>query len=219
MVDELVQAALRKWPNVPHCYDWLAGPGCARALVHARRARAARRAFPQVKAVASSTTSRSPSSGATTCVTTRAAGSSRTDRSACMSSSKPRPGSGGCSPMAACSATPGQLATVEDSRIDETRRLYLVTDLGFGLVHSLDVQQAAGICRARHLAPRAWRGRQMAQTLWLRPPPAAAPATHSQKAKGSPEATLSARFERVQGRGSGSRALGSSNLAPPWLAM
>jgi hypothetical protein len=37
----------------------------------------------------------------------------------------------------------GQLATVEDSRIDETGRLYLVTDLGFGLVHSLDMSQAA----------------------------------------------------------------------------
>lgn len=23
-MDEIVRAALRKWPNVPHCYDWLA---------------------------------------------------------------------------------------------------------------------------------------------------------------------------------------------------
>jgi hypothetical protein len=23
-MDEIVKAALRKWPNVPHCYDWLA---------------------------------------------------------------------------------------------------------------------------------------------------------------------------------------------------
>jgi hypothetical protein len=47
-MDEIVKAALRKWPNVPHCYDWLALD--ARGNWYMRDERIQRAGpFPQVK--------------------------------------------------------------------------------------------------------------------------------------------------------------------------
>ena len=95
-MDEIVKAALKKWPNVPHCYGWLAldarGDWYMRDdRIQARRAVPAGQGQPHRarRSCASSST-------ATTTATTPAAGSSRTGRSASTSSSRRRPGSGGC---------------------------------------------------------------------------------------------------------------------------
>ena len=47
-MDALVEAALRKWPNVPHCYGWLALDARGQWYMRDERAQAAG-AFPQVK--------------------------------------------------------------------------------------------------------------------------------------------------------------------------
>jgi hypothetical protein len=66
-------------------------------------------------------------------------GSSRTARSGCTSNSRPRPGSG-ASTAARCESHTGRPAQVLDAWLDdECGRLFLRTDIGFGLVHSLDM--------------------------------------------------------------------------------
>jgi hypothetical protein len=47
-MDEIVEAALRKWPNVPHCYGWLALDARGDWYMRDDRIQAAG-AFPQVK--------------------------------------------------------------------------------------------------------------------------------------------------------------------------
>ena len=92
-MDAIVEAALRKWPNVPHCHGWLAL--CARGNWYMRDDRVQHAGpFPKSRAAASNTRSCVNSSNATTPWTKPAPGSSRTGRSACMSSWRPRPGSG-----------------------------------------------------------------------------------------------------------------------------
>ncbi len=47
-MDEIVEAALRKWPNVPHCYGWLGLDARGNWYLRDERAQAAG-AFPAVK--------------------------------------------------------------------------------------------------------------------------------------------------------------------------
>ncbi len=47
-MDEIVKAALKKWPNVPHCYDWLALDARGDWYMRDERIQAAG-PFPQVK--------------------------------------------------------------------------------------------------------------------------------------------------------------------------
>src|SRR5690606_17620272 len=47
-MDEIVKAALKKWPSVPHCYDWLALDARGQWFMRDERIRRAG-AFPQVK--------------------------------------------------------------------------------------------------------------------------------------------------------------------------
>lgn len=47
-MDEIVKAALKKWPTVPHCYDWLALDARGQWFMRDERIRRAG-AFPQVK--------------------------------------------------------------------------------------------------------------------------------------------------------------------------
>eukprot|EP01136_Pigoraptor_vietnamica_P006422 Opistho-1_new@39351 len=47
-MDAIVQAALKKWPNVPHCYGWLALDARGDWYMRDERIQAAG-AFPQVK--------------------------------------------------------------------------------------------------------------------------------------------------------------------------
>jgi hypothetical protein len=48
----------------------------------------------------------------------------------------------------------GLAARMEDCRVDEAGRVYLLTDLGFGLVHSLDVALVAEAMERAAWAPR-----------------------------------------------------------------
>jgi Protein of unknown function (DUF2946) len=57
----------------------------------------------------------------------------------------------------------GQPARVQDSLLDESGRLYLVTDLGVGLVHSADMGPAADAVEAGQWAPRDVRADDLPQ--------------------------------------------------------
>lgn len=55
----------------------------------------------------------------------------------------------------------GHLATVQGCELDEEGRLYLRTDLGFGLVHTQDVGRAAEIVEAGRWAPQDVAGAEL----------------------------------------------------------
>ncbi len=146
-MDDIVKAALAKWPNVPHCHGWLALDARGDWYMRDDRVQAAG-PFPQVKGSRieheqAARVHRSQLRGATS----RVPGSSRTGRSGSMSSSRRRRGSGDCSPWkrvaSHCVGHTDAPARYRAALLDEHGRVFVATDLGLGLVHSLDIETAA----------------------------------------------------------------------------
>ena len=175
-MDDIVKAALQKWPNVP-ALPRLARPRCAWRVVSARRRGAGRRAVSAGqgqpgRARQAARVHRS----ATTTATPPAPGSSRTARSASMSSSRPRRGSGGSTPTVpaafAISSHTGQAARFEQALTDQHGRLFLATDLRLraGAQPGYESGRAAG--RQRRLAGRRRYLRRTAPPLPVRDQPA-----------------------------------------------
>ena len=145
-MDEIVEAALRKWPDVPHCYGWLALD--ARGDWYLRDAQVqSAGAFPQLKG------SRIRHDKLLGFIQRNYA----VDERGCwyFQNGPQRvyveleaapwvwrlhalPGLG----MQVQSHT-GQAAQARSAWLDEQGRLFLHTDLGFGLVHSLDMEAAS----------------------------------------------------------------------------
>ena len=141
-MDPLVEAALRKWPNVPHCYGWLALDARGDWYLRDEQVRRAG-AFPQVK------------------------GSRIRHQRLCEFMARNYAGdAAGCwffqngpqrvyveleaAPFVwrlhepgGVLAPDGRRAGVTQSCTDEAGRLFLATDIGFGIVHTLDMLSAA----------------------------------------------------------------------------
>jgi Protein of unknown function (DUF2946) len=145
-MDALVEAALRKWPNVPHCYGWLALDARGQWFMRDERAQAAG-PFPQVKG-----------SGV---LHDKLIGFihrnyALDERGAAFFQNGPQrvyveleatpwiwrlqPGPFG---PVVTAHTGAAASKVQSSWLDEKGRLYLHTDVGFGLVHSMDMVHAA----------------------------------------------------------------------------
>ena len=155
-MDALVKAALAKWPNVPHCHGWLALD--ARGDWYMRDERVQRAGpFPHVKG-------------------SRIA---HDKLLAFIARNYLADGGGGwffqngpqrvyvtleaaplvwrvqdAAPWALHSHT-GRAATPRTAWLDEQGRLFLDTDLGFGLVHTLDMGPAADAVEAGAWQPQA----------------------------------------------------------------
>lgn len=145
-MDEIVKAALRKWPNVPHCHGWLALD--LRGDWYMRDERIQRAGpFPRVKG------SRIEHPKLREFIHRNYA---HDDDGAWFFQNGPQrvyvqleaapfvwrvratgPGA------VEVHAHTGAPATVRSSWIDELGRLYLDTDLGFGIVHSMDIGDAS----------------------------------------------------------------------------
>ncbi|MBL8334435.1 MAG: DUF2946 family protein [Rubrivivax sp.] len=146
-MDEIVEAALRKWPNVPHCHGWLALD--ARGDWYMRDERAQRAGpFPEVKG---SRIRHDKLLG----FIHRNYG--HDERGAWYFQNGPQ------RVYVELEAAPwiwrfhqgqvrshtGQAAQVTDAWVDELGRLFLATDLGLGLVHSLDMDEASDALQAQ----------------------------------------------------------------------
>ena len=156
-MDEIVKAALRKWPNVPHCHGWLALDARGQWFMRDERIQAAG-PFPQVKGsridhdklrefihrnyAADETGSWFFQNGpqrvyvqleAAPHVWRLAEGESESER---------------------VHAHTGSAATVRSAWLDEQGRLFLDTDLGFGLVHTMDMGLAAQAVEAGRWQPQ-----------------------------------------------------------------
>jgi hypothetical protein len=143
-VDEIVKAALKKWPNVPHCYGWLALDARGDWYMRDERIQAAG-PFPRVK-------------GSRILHDKLLAFIHRNylhDEAGCwffqngpqrvyvQLEAAPYVWRVGASAPFAVAAHTGEPASVRSAWLDEAGRLYLDTDRGFGIVHTLDMAAAA----------------------------------------------------------------------------
>ena len=149
-MDEIVKAALRKWPNVPHCYDWLALSARGDWFMRDERIQAAG-PFPQVKgsriahAKLLEFIHRNYSADERGCWYFQN-GPQRVyvELEAAPWVWRIEAGSG----TWRVTSHTGLLATAKSAWLDETGRLFIDTDLGFGLVHTLDTGIAADAVEA-----------------------------------------------------------------------
>jgi hypothetical protein len=144
-MDAIVEAALRKWPNVPDCYGWLALD--ARGDWYLRDAAAqAAGPFPRVKG------SRIEHRGLREFIARNYAADARgcsyfqngpqrvyVELEAAPWVWRLTPGGTPC----AMHTHTGAPAVCRSAWLDERGRLFLLGDAGFGLVHSLDMELAA----------------------------------------------------------------------------
>ena len=175
-MDAIVEAALRKWPNVPHCYGWLALDARGQWFMRDERVQAAG-PFPQVKG------SRVLHEKLLGFIHRNYA---LDDQGAAFFQNGPQ------RVYVELEATPwvwrvhagewglqvqahtGQQTSVLTTWLDETGRLYLQTDLGFGLVHSLDMLAAADAVEAGIWQPQDCLAAELPQRFGFRVRPAAA---------------------------------------------
>ena len=146
-MDDIVKAALKKWPNVPHCWGWLALDARGDWYMRDERIQA-RGPFPQVKG------SRIEHDKLKAFIERNYAADERgqwffqngPQRVYVQLEATPWVWrllwpAGAAAPQV--SSHTGRAATVGGSALDAEGRLYLFTDLGPGLVHSQDMLEAA----------------------------------------------------------------------------
>jgi Protein of unknown function (DUF2946) len=143
-MDDIVQAALRKWPNVPHCFGWLGLDSRGDWYLRDELTQACG-GFRDAKG------SRIEHRGLREFIERNYAA----DAAGCwFFQNGPQrvyvelecapwvwrltDGSAGV----ACQAHTGRAAQVESAWVDESGRLFLACDLGLGLVHSVDMERA-----------------------------------------------------------------------------
>lgn len=151
-MDAIVAAALKKWPNVPHCYGWLALDARGDWYMRDERIQHAG-PFPQVKG------SRIEHDKLLAFIGRNYA----QDEAGCwFFQNGPQrvyvqlectPWVWRLQPDGRVLSHTGVPATVQSSGLDEAGRLYLFTDLGAGLVHTADMALAADAVEQGRWAP------------------------------------------------------------------
>ena len=164
-MDEIVKAALKKWPQVPHCYDWLALDARGDWYMRDERIQHAG-PFPQVKG------SRIQHQKLIEFIERNYQAD---ERGAWYFQNGPQ------RVYVQLEAAPfvwrlrmqdaalelrshtGLAAQMQGAWLDDSGRLFLGTDLGFGLVHTMDTVVAADLVEAGVWAPQALAFAQMPQ--------------------------------------------------------
>ena len=152
-MDEIVKAALRKWPNVPHCYGWLALDARGDWYMRDERIQAAG-PFPRVKG------SRIEHEKLLEFIQRNYM---HDDAGAWFFQNGPQrvyveleaaPWVWRIAPDGSVSSHTGMPAQVHGAWLDEPGRLFLDTDLGFGLVHTLDTGLGADAVESGRWVPQ-----------------------------------------------------------------
>ena len=171
-MDDIVKQALKKWPNVPHCYDWLALD--ARGDWYMRDERIQRAGpFPQVKG------SRIQHEKLREFIERNYL---RDDAGCWFFQNGPQrvyveleaapwvwrvqSSAAGGAPRVV--GHTGAAASVTGAWMDERGRLFLEADIGFGIVHTLDMELAADAVEAGAWAPVEMRFEAMPERFGYR---------------------------------------------------
>jgi Protein of unknown function (DUF2946) len=174
-MDEIVKAALKKWPNVPHCRGWLALDARGDWYMRDDRVQAAG-PFPQVKG------SRILHDKLREFIHRNYLAD---EHGAWFFQNGPqrvyveleaapfvwRLSPGDDAPL--ITSHSGLPARFESAWLDERGRLFLATDLGLGLVHTLDMETAAGAVERGAWAPQEVAFAALSQRFGYRLSPAA----------------------------------------------
>jgi hypothetical protein len=157
-MDDIVKQALKKWPNVPHCYDWLALDARGDWYMRDERVQAAG-PFPRVKGSRilheklREFIERNYLADDAGCWFFQN-GPQRVyvelEAAPWIWRLTPPPRDAGA--PAVVSHT-GRAARFASAWLDERGRLFLATDLGLGIVHTLDMNLAADAVEAEQWAP------------------------------------------------------------------
>lgn len=149
-MDEIVKAALLKWPNVPHCHGWLGLDARGNWYMRDDRTQAAG-PFPEAKG--SRIEHRKLIDFIERNTAADEAGNwffqNGPQRVYLELEAAPRiwrllpADADGERAEPVVNSHDGQLAQVRSAWLDEMGRLFLDTDIGFGLVHTLDMEAAA----------------------------------------------------------------------------
>jgi len=155
-MDDIVKAALKKWPNVPHCYGWLALDVRGDWYMRDERIQAAG-PFPEVKG------SRVNHEKLREFIERNYACD---DAGAWFFQNGPQrvylqleaaPWVWRLQADGSIASHTGRAAVFASVWLDELGRLFLDTDIGLGIVHSLDMETAADAVEAGRWAPQACR--------------------------------------------------------------
>ena len=165
-MDALVEAALRKWPNVPHCYGWLALDARGQWFMRDERTQAAG-AFPAVKGSLIQHDKLLGFIHRNYALDENGAAFFQNGPQRVYVELEITPWvwrvhrEAGSLHVAAHTGTPA--GQVLSSWLDETGRLFLLTELGFGLVHSMDMLAASEAVEASQWQPEDCASAEMPQ--------------------------------------------------------
>ena len=151
-MDAIVEAALKKWPNVPHCYGWLALDARGDWYMRDDRIQAAG-PFPRVKG------SRIDHEKLREFICRNYAGDESgawffqngPQRVYVQLEAAPWVWRLTRSEAPAVTSHTGRAATAREAFVDESGRLFLASEIGLGLVHTLDMEAAAEAIEARRV--------------------------------------------------------------------
>lgn len=151
-MDDIVKAAMAKWPNVPHCYGWLGLDARGQWYMRDDRTQAAG-PFPQSKGSLLRHDKLIEFIHRNCAADEQGQWYFQNGPQRVYLELELTPFVWRLQPDGTVRSHSGQVAQVSDSLVDEEGRLYLVTDLGVGLVHSADMALAADSVEAGRWAP------------------------------------------------------------------
>jgi hypothetical protein len=152
-MDDIVKAAMAKWPNVPNCFGWLGLDARGNWYMRDDRVQAAG-AFPQSKGSLLQHEKLIDFIHRNYAPDAQGQWYFQNGPQRVYVELEDTPWVWRLQPDGRVLAHTGIEARTQDSLLDESGRLYLVTDLGIGLVHSADMVLAADWVEAGSWTPR-----------------------------------------------------------------
>ncbi|MGE0351158.1 DUF2946 family protein [Hydrogenophaga sp.] len=151
-MDDIVKAAMAKWPNVPHCYGWLGLDARGNWYMRDDRTQAAG-PFPDSKGSLLQHEKLIDFIHRNYAVDEQGRWYFQNGPQRVYVELEATPWIWRLQPDGRVLSHTGAPVHVQDSLLDESGRLYLVTDAGVGLVHSADMVQAAERVEAGRWSP------------------------------------------------------------------
>jgi hypothetical protein len=174
-MDDIVKAAMAKWPNVPHCHGWLGLDARGNWYMRDDRTQA-QGPFPASKGSLLKHDKLIEFIQRNYAADAHGQWYFQNGPQRVYVELEATPWIWRLQPEGGVRSHTGVPAQVQESLLDEAGRLYLVTDLGVGLVHSADMNLAADVVEAGHWQPAEVRAESLPARFGFEPHPQAAAA-------------------------------------------
>jgi hypothetical protein len=178
-MDDIVKAALKKWPNVPACYGWLALDARGGWYMRDDRVQAAG-PFPQVKGSRIEHDKLREFIHRNYACDERGAWFFQNGPQRVYVELEAAPFVWRVHADASVHSHTGLPAAVRSTWLDDAGRLFVLTDLGHGLVHTQDMHDAAQLVESGRWQPQTLAFAEMPAAFGYALSPAAAARSHAQ---------------------------------------